>query len=174
MVIPALWCNPKVKTILHIHAPPLCHIQRQRLYKTSFFDSTLIPHDHVRVLRLKHIETQTENMDIIKHLEKNDSSNRHVGHLRKRALQGWSAALWSIYYKLKLHLPEPIIRWPEGWDGFHLVFSPSLKCKLKTLYPPRFYQFNIKSALAQHNPHQPLFTPLVIFLGTKWDSSSST
>lgn len=27
---------------------------------------------------LKHIETQTENMDIVKHLEKYDSSNHHV------------------------------------------------------------------------------------------------
>lgn len=77
--------QPKVKTILHIHAPPLCHIQRQRLYKTVF-ESTLIPHDNVGVLRLKHIETQTENMDIVKHLEKYDSSNRHIGRLRKRAL----------------------------------------------------------------------------------------
>lgn len=38
--------QPKVKTILHIHAPPLCHIQRQRLYKTVF-ESTLIPHVNV-------------------------------------------------------------------------------------------------------------------------------
>lgn len=52
------------------------------------FDSTLIPHDNVRVLRLKHIETQTENMDTVKHLEMYDSSNRHVGRLRKRALRG--------------------------------------------------------------------------------------
>lgn len=80
--------DPKVKTILHIHAPLPCHIQRQRLEKTVF-DSTLIPHDNVRVLRLKHTEkTQTENMDIIKHLEKYDSSNHHFGHLRKRAQRG--------------------------------------------------------------------------------------
>lgn len=77
--------DPKVKTILHIHAPPLCHIQRQRPYKTVF-DSTLIPHDNVRVLRLKHIETQTENMDIFKHLEKYDSSNHHTGRFEERAL----------------------------------------------------------------------------------------
>lgn len=54
----------------------------------------------------------------------------------------------------------------EGARGLKwLSFSfshPALECKLKTLYPPRFYQFNIKSALAQYKPHQPLFTPLGI------------
>lgn len=72
-------------TYMHLR---LCHIHRQRLYKTVF-DSTLIPHDNVRVLRLKHTETQTEKkMNIVKHLEKYDSSNHHIGHLRKRALRG--------------------------------------------------------------------------------------
>lgn len=52
------------------------------------------------------------------------------------------------------------MRRPEGWDGFHLVCSPSIRVsKWKTLYPPRFYQFNIESALAQYIPHRPLFTP---------------
>lgn len=77
-------------------------------------DSTLIPHDNVRVLRLKHTETQTENMDIVKHLENYDSSNRQVGHLRKRALRGQVAVLRIIYYKINLHFPEPIIMGPEG------------------------------------------------------------
>lgn len=136
---------------------------KDRGRKRQVFDSTLIPHDNVRVLRLKHIETQTENMDTIKHLEKYESSNHHVGRLRKRAPRGWGGALRSIYYKIKLHFPEPITRRPEGWDGFHSVFSPSIRVsKLKTLYPPRFYQFNIKSSLAQYIPPQPLFTPLGI------------
>lgn len=95
--------------------------------------------------------------------------------------EGEAAALRSVYYKIKLHFPQPIKRGPEGWDGFHLVSSPSIRVsKLKTLYPPHFYQFNIKSALAQYISHQALFTPSPPqpsfwgFLGTKWDSSSFT
>lgn len=138
--------DPKVKTILHIHAPPLCHIQRQRLEKTQHWY-------HMIMLGfwdwiLKHSEkTQTENMDIIKHLEKYDSSNHHFGHLRKRAQWGWGAALRSTDYKMKLYFPAPVIKGPEGRDGFHLVFSPSIRDKLKTVFPPCFDQFNIESVL---------------------------
>jgi len=56
-----------------------------------------------------------------------------------------------------------IVRRPGGWDAFHLVFSPSIRVsKLKPFYPPRFDEFNIKSALAQHIPGPPLFIPLGI------------
>ncbi len=85
--------DAKVKTILHVHAPPLCHIQRQRLYKTAV-KSTLIPHDNVMVRRRGHTDPQTENMDIVKHLEENDSSNHHVGRLRKKG-HGEGKALHS-------------------------------------------------------------------------------
>lgn len=62
---------------------------KDRAFKKTGFDSTLVSHETVRVLRLKHTEKDTHthkkkiHMDIDEHLEKYDSSNHHVGHLRR-------------------------------------------------------------------------------------------
>lgn len=99
-------------------------------------------------------QTQTENMDIVKHLESYDSSNHHVGHLKKRALRGWGDVLQSFYYKIKLRFPQPIMRGPQGWDGFHLVFSPGIRVQIENTLPSSLLsiQYQISSHTVQTSP----------------------
>lgn len=85
--------------------------------------------------------------------------------------EGEGAVLPSIYYKIKLHFPEPIKRGPEGWNGFHLVFSPSISVNWKQSTLLAFINA-VSNQLLHSSNHTSPYSPLWGFLGTKWDSSS--
>lgn len=130
---PCLAEQPKViqklrlyHTNMHLR---LCHIQRQRLYRTVL-DSTLIPRDNVRAETETHRHEQ-KYKDIVKHLEKYDSSNRHVCQLRMRGSVRVRRCAPSISYRTTLQFTEPITG--ELEMAFIELPHPALGWKLKTL-----------------------------------------
>lgn len=60
---------------------------------------------------------------------------------------------------------------PEGWNGFHLVFSPSISVNWK--HSTRLAFINaVSNRLLHSSNHTSPYSPLWGFLGAKWDSSS--
>lgn len=135
---PCLAEQPKViqklrlyHTNMHLR---LCHIQRQRLYRTVL-DSTLIPRDNVRAETETHRHEQ-KYKDIVKHLEKNDSSNRHVCQLRMRGLcEG--EALCAEHF-LQDHASVYRANHGGAPDGFHRASSTSIGLEIEN-WPRRCF-----------------------------------
>lgn len=130
---------------------------KDRAFKKTGFDSTLISHETVRVLRLKHTEKDT-------HTKKISYGHRRAPwkvwfikssrwpfeegtvRVRRCALLAFTTIWWSIF--------RSDSRWggpggPEGSDWFHLVSSHAFGFSSANWkhshHFKHFYQFSIKS-----------------------------
>lgn len=148
MVIPALQMQPKVirklrpyYTYMHLCSAT----SKDRAFKKTGFDSTLISHETVRVLRLKHTEKDT-------HTQKKKFIWTSTSTLKSMIHQIITLAIWgghckgealrssSIYHNMMIHFPEQLtLGRARGARGFRLVSFGFLTCvwflerKLKTL-----------------------------------------
>lgn len=122
-------------------------------------DSTLITHDNVRFLRLKHRE------------DTNRKQGHHQAPWKVMIHQIIMLAVWGkghckaealrcgkLYYKIKLRFPEPIMKRPEGRDWFHLVFSSS-RVQTECTLPSSLWQIQYQISAYTVQPSPALIHP---------------